>query len=104
MGAVYLARDLTLDREVAIKSLRPLRILVRFTIGSGGKPGWQPKLSHPNIVPLHAFGEVEGMPYFFRFEKHYWKMQTNLYNIFVELRSDTGYCRCKNLDEMQRPC
>ena len=22
------------------------------------------RLSHPNIVPLHAFGEVEGMPYF----------------------------------------
>ena len=64
MGAVYLARDLTLDREVAIKVVKTdadtaevydrLRREARTAAG----------LSHPNIVPLHAFGEVEGMPYF----------------------------------------
>ena len=63
MGAVYLARDLTLDREVAVKVVKTgdsaaiydrLRREARTAA----------KLSHPNIVPLHAFGEVEGMPYF----------------------------------------
>jgi len=64
MGAVYLARDLTLDREVAIKVVKT---------ASDGRDMYDrfrreartaAKLSHPNIVPLHAFGEVEGMPYF----------------------------------------
>ena len=64
MGAVYLARDLTLDREVAIKVVKT---------GDGGRDTYErlrreaktaARLSHPNIVPLHAFGEVEGMPYF----------------------------------------
>jgi hypothetical protein len=64
MGAVYLARDLTLDREVAIKVVKT---------ASEGRDMYErfrreartaAKLSHPNIVPLHAFGEVEGMPYF----------------------------------------
>ena len=64
MGAVYLARDLTLDREVAIKVVKT---------EDGGREVYDrlrreaktaARLSHPNIVPLHAFGEVEGMPYF----------------------------------------
>lgn len=64
MGAVYLARDLTLEREVAIKVVKPV---------SGGEAIYErfrreaktaARLSHPNIVPLHAFGEVDGMPYF----------------------------------------
>ena len=64
MGAVYLARDLTLDREVAIK-------VVRSVSGDRGlyerlrrEAKTAARLSHPNIVPLYAFGEVEGMPYF----------------------------------------
>jgi serine/threonine-protein kinase len=64
MGAVYLARDLALDREVAIKvvktdsSAREIHERLRREARTAAK------LSHPNIVPLHAFGEVEGMPYF----------------------------------------
>jgi hypothetical protein len=64
MGAVYLARDLALDREVAIKvvktdsSGREIQDRLRREARTAAK------LSHPNIVPLHAFGEVEGMPYF----------------------------------------
>src|SRR5258706_8654837 len=64
MGAVYLARDLALDREVAIKvvktdsSAREIQDRLRREARTAAK------LSHPNIVPLHAFGEVEGMPYF----------------------------------------
>lgn len=64
MGAVYLARDLTLDREVAVKVIstdeRGREIYDRFR----REARTAAKLSHPNIVPLHAFGEVEGMPYF----------------------------------------
>ncbi|MBW3670598.1 MAG: protein kinase [Acidobacteria bacterium] len=64
MGSVYLARDLSLDREVAIKVV---------TAESGAPQTYErfrreaktaAKLSHPNIVPLYSFGEVEGMPYF----------------------------------------
>ena len=64
MGSVYLARDLTLDREVAIKVVKtdadPREVFDRFRreARTAARP------SHPNIVPLHAFGEVEGMPYF----------------------------------------
>jgi hypothetical protein len=63
MGAVYLARDLALDREVAVKVVktsesRQVYDRLRREARTAAK------LSHPNIVPLHAFGEVEGMPYF----------------------------------------
>lgn len=64
MGSVYLARDLTLDREVAIKVVNTadgsLAIYDRFR----REAKTAAKLSHPNIVPLHSFGEVAGMPYF----------------------------------------
>ncbi|HVT44619.1 MAG TPA: serine/threonine-protein kinase [Thermoanaerobaculia bacterium] len=64
MGAVYLARDLTLDREVAIKVVNTAgesrELYERFR----REAKTVAKLSHPNIVPLHAFGEVDAMPYF----------------------------------------
>ena len=64
MGSVYLARDLTLEREVAIKVIKTAddsrEIYDRFR----REARTAAKLSHPNIVSLHAFGEVEGMPYY----------------------------------------
>ncbi len=64
MGSVYLARDLTLDREVAIKVVKTEtgapEVYERFR----REAKTAAKLSHPNIVPLHAFGELNGMPYF----------------------------------------
>ena len=64
MGAVYLAREYSLDRLVAIKVL-----LSEATTGDSGErfkreARTAAKLTHPNIVPLHAFGEAEGMMYF----------------------------------------
>ena len=65
MGAVYLAHELALDRDVAIKVLPPelagtseLRERFRREARTAAR------LSHPNIVPLHTFGEVAGLTYF----------------------------------------
>jgi serine/threonine-protein kinase len=64
MGAVYLARDLALDREVAIKVLKTDSSAREVQEQLRREARTAARLSHPNIVPLHAFGEVEGMPYF----------------------------------------
>jgi hypothetical protein len=65
MGVVYLARDLNLDRLVAIKTLPPhlatdAKVRERFlrearTAGA---------LSHPNIVPIHRADELGGQVFF----------------------------------------
>ena len=65
MGAVYLARERSLDRLVAIKVLPPeaaadAESRERFR----REARTAAKLTHPNIVPLHTFGDVEGMLYF----------------------------------------
>jgi predicted Ser/Thr protein kinase len=64
MGAVYLARDLTLDREVAIKVIPTESNAPEVHERFRREAKTVARLSHPNIVPLHAFGEVGGMPYF----------------------------------------
>ena len=61
MGAVYKARQTSLDREVAIKLIRPDVVDVagfaeRFT----REARTLAKLNHPNIVTVHDFGEVAG--------------------------------------------
>jgi len=65
MGAVYLARERTLERLVAVKVLRPERAddaaqRERFRREARTAAG----LMHPNIVPLHSFGEAGGMVFF----------------------------------------
>ncbi len=64
MGAVYLARDLALDREVAIKVVKTDSRSREIQDRLRREARTAARLSHPGIVPLHAFGEVEGMPYF----------------------------------------
>lgn len=65
MGAVYLARERALERTVAIKVLAP-----EWTADADSRERFRREartaanLSHPNIVPLHTFGEVDGMLYF----------------------------------------
>jgi serine/threonine-protein kinase len=65
MGIVYLARDVQLDRDVAIKVLAPHlssdegareRFLREARTAAG--------LSHPNIVPIHRVGEAGGFVFF----------------------------------------
>ncbi len=65
MGAVYLACELALDREVAIKVLPPERgadeeSRARFR----REARTAARLAHPNIVPLITFGEVNGLAYY----------------------------------------
>jgi serine/threonine-protein kinase len=65
MGAVYLARERTLERFVAIKVLR-----AELAEAQDGRERFRreariaAQLSHPGILPLHTFGEVAGIWYF----------------------------------------
>ena len=65
MGAVYLARERALDRFVAIKVLRPDIADVESSRERFRREARvAAQLSHPNILPLHTFGEVNGIWYF----------------------------------------
>jgi serine/threonine-protein kinase len=58
MGVVYLARDLSLDRPVAIKLLPPaLAARPAFRARFLREARTAARLSHPNIVPIHAVEE-----------------------------------------------
>ena len=65
MGAVYKARQPGLDRIVALKIIPPQTatgpgFIERFNREARALA----KLSHPNIVAVHEFGQVNGLPYF----------------------------------------
>jgi predicted Ser/Thr protein kinase len=65
MGAVYLAHETGLDREVAIKVLPPERASTEADRERFRREArTAARLSHPNIVPLHAFGEHEDTAYY----------------------------------------
>ena len=65
MGAVYLARERALERTVAIKVLPPeIAVSAEAQERFRREARTAAQLTHPNIVPLHTFGEVEGMMYF----------------------------------------
>ena len=64
MGAVYLARDLTLKRRVALKVVAPAladdaRYRARFLL----EAELAARLEHPAIVPVYAAGEDGGRVY-----------------------------------------
>lgn len=65
MGIVYLARDVALDRPVAIKLLPPNLaglpdVRQRFLREARAAA----RLSHPNIVPIHSVDEADGLVWF----------------------------------------
>jgi hypothetical protein len=64
MATVYLARQIDLDRQVALKELGALRAedpsFVRRFLREAQLAG---SLSHPNIVTVHDYFEYEGVPY-----------------------------------------
>ena len=65
MGIVYRARDESLGRDVALKLVRPGELYF-----PGARERFQreseaiARLSHPGIVPVHAAGEEDDVPYF----------------------------------------
>src|SRR6476661_3586576 len=65
MGAVYLGRDVTLDRPVAIKVIKPdvaANDLIRDRFLQEARS--VAKLRHPNIVSVYSAGESNGLLYF----------------------------------------
>src|SRR5207244_8335563 len=64
MGVVYLAREVHLDRSVAIKLLPPEKAdhLLRQRFLREARLA--AKLSHPNIIPIHAVEETGGFVYY----------------------------------------
>src|SRR5688572_13520549 len=65
MGAVYLGRDLTLQRPVAIKVINP-EVAASGTLRDRflQEARTVARLRHPNIVSVYAAGESNGLLYF----------------------------------------
>jgi len=65
MGVVHRAEDQRLGRDVAIKLLRP-----EFLWFDGARERFRregeavARLQHPGIVPVHAYAEQDGVPYY----------------------------------------
>src|ERR1700733_6721121 len=65
MGVVYLAREVRLAREVAIKVLPPeLAANPALREQFFHEARTAARLSHPNIVPIHRVDEADGFVYF----------------------------------------
>src|SRR5258705_11033622 len=65
MGVVYLAREVRLDRPGAIKLLPPSKTSdpgLRERVLREARTA--AKLSHPNIIPIHAVEEIGGFGVF----------------------------------------
>jgi serine/threonine-protein kinase len=65
MGIVYRARDLTVNRVVALKLIvtgqfASKREVERFRAEAGAAA----RLDHPNVVPIYEVGEQDGRPFF----------------------------------------
>lgn len=65
MGAVFLARQESLERDVALKLIRPEHVMF-----AGARDRFRremlavARLSHPGIVPILTTGEASGVPYY----------------------------------------
>src|SRR5688572_24248669 len=65
MGIVYLAREVALERPVAIKLLPPsLAAVPGFRERFLREARTAAKLAHPHIVPIHAVEETAGLVFF----------------------------------------
>jgi eukaryotic-like serine/threonine-protein kinase len=64
MGIVFRARDEQLERDVAVKLIRPELLTddlrERFLVEARAMA----RVSHPNVLPIYSFGAHEGAPYF----------------------------------------
>src|SRR2546430_5355811 len=64
MGAVFLARQVALDWLVAIKVLRPELATADGAERFHREARTLASLGHPNIVPIHDYGESRGIYYY----------------------------------------
>lgn len=65
MGVVYLARQESLGRTVALKLIRPEMLLFPGTRERFRREvETVARLDHPGIVPVYAVGDASGLPYF----------------------------------------
>lgn len=64
MGAVYKARQPHLDRWVALKILPPTAKAAGSSERFNREARALARLTHPNIVAVHEFGQVQGLNYF----------------------------------------
>jgi eukaryotic-like serine/threonine-protein kinase len=65
MGVVLLAHDERLDRDVAIKVIRPRLLRIpNFRKRFLAEARAMARVRHENVVAIHAFGELTGVPYF----------------------------------------
>jgi serine/threonine protein kinase len=65
MGVVYRARQLSLDRIVAVKMMRPGLLATDAEIRRfHTEAKTAARLQHPNIVAIHEVGEFDGLHYF----------------------------------------
>lgn len=65
MGVVYLARQRDLDRLVALKMIRPELLFFPGTRERFRREVETiARLDHPGVVPVHAVGEHNGVPFF----------------------------------------
>jgi serine/threonine protein kinase len=64
MGAVYLGKDITLNRTVAVKVLKPDLVAdQKFLATFLREAEITASLNHPNIVQVYAFGQHDGVYY-----------------------------------------
>lgn len=63
MGLVYLARDTSLGRPVALKIIRPERLGSRRVERFMHEAKTTARFNHPNIVTVYAVGERGGVPW-----------------------------------------
>src|SRR5438093_502615 len=64
MGIVFLARDVALNRPVAVNILRPELATADAAESFVYEAQTAAKLRHPNIVPVHFAGERDGLSFY----------------------------------------
>ena len=65
MGVILLARDEQLQRDVAIKLLRPEQLdNAQMQARLLAEARAMARVHHPNVVEIYAFGEYGNAPYF----------------------------------------
>ncbi|MEX1186969.1 MAG: protein kinase [Gemmatimonadaceae bacterium] len=64
MSRVFVAHDLSLGRDVVVKVLPPDMAAAVSVQRFNREIQLAARLQHPHIVPLHATGEISGLPFF----------------------------------------